>query len=107
MDPAVKDKVLSRPRAKEFAHWEYPEASPKELRDKLGGPGVSDGELLLRFFTGKDEVAAMRAAGPPREYLSARHPLVSLIDELSKKSDCRQIYIRRGDLALRLEKRQG
>lgn len=106
MDSNVKDRILGRPRARELAQWEYPHTSVRELRRKLGGPGVSDDELLLRYFTGKDEVAAMRAAGPPKEYLSARHPLVSLIGELAKRSDCRQIYIDKGGLSLRLEKRE-
>lgn len=106
MDSNVKDRILGRPRARELAQREYPHTSVRELRRKLGGPGVSDDELLLRYFTGKDEVAAMRAAGPPKEYLSARHPLVSLIGELAKRSDCRQIYIDKGGLSLRLEKRE-
>lgn len=106
MDSNVKDRILGRPRARELAQWEYPHTSVRELRRKLGGPGVSDDELLLRFFTGKEEVAAMRAAGPPKEYLSARHPLVTLIGELAKRSDCRQIYIDKGGLSLRLEKRE-
>ena len=106
MDSNVKDRILGRSRARELAQWEYPHTSVRELRRKLGGLGVSDDELLLRYFTGKDEVAAMRAAGPPKEYLSARHPLVSLIGELAKRSDCRQIYIDKGGLSLRLEKRE-
>lgn len=106
MDSNVKDRILGRPRARELAQWEYPHTSVRELRRKLGGLGVSDDELLLRYFTGKDEVAAMRAAGRPKEYLSARHPLVSLIGELAKRSDCRQIYIDKGGLSLRLEKRE-
>ncbi|MEK7782498.1 MAG: hypothetical protein AAB279_01090 [Candidatus Binatota bacterium] len=106
MDSNVKDKILGRPRARELAKWEYPHTSVRELRRKLGGPGVSDDEILLRFFTGKEEVAAMHAAGRPKEYLSARHPLVSLIGELAKRSDCRQIYIDKGGLSLRLEKRE-
>lgn len=107
MDPNVKDKILSQPRARELAEWEPPQPSLKELREKLGGPGVSDDELLLRYLVGKDDVAAMRAAGPPREYLNARHPLVTLIGELTKLGDCRQIFIRKGGLSLQLEKREG
>jgi oxaloacetate decarboxylase (Na+ extruding) subunit alpha len=107
MDPNVKDKVLGQPRAKELASWEPPQPSLEELRSKFGGPGVTDDELLLRYIAGKDEVEAMRAAGPPREYLSARHPLVALIEELSKRRECRQIHIRKGELSLHLEKRAG
>jgi len=107
MDPDVKGKILGRPRARELAKRKPPRASARELRKKLGGPGVSDEELLLRFFTGKDDVEAMRAAGPARKYLSAKHPLVTLLGELTRRNDCRQIFIRKGDLSLRLEKGNG
>jgi oxaloacetate decarboxylase alpha subunit len=105
MDPNVKDKILSRPRAKELAKWGYPQISLRELRKKLGGSRVSDDELLLRFFTGKDHVAEMHAAGRPREYLSAKNPLQALISELSKRTDYRQIYIQKGNLTVELGKK--
>ncbi|MBI2090372.1 MAG: hypothetical protein HYT78_16800 [Deltaproteobacteria bacterium] len=105
MDPNVKDTILGRPRAKELGDWKPPQPTLKELRGKFGGPGVSDEELLLRYIAGKDEVEAMRAAGPPKEYLNGRHPLVTLIGELSKLSDRRQIYVRKGDLSLQLAKK--
>ena len=105
MDANIKDKILDRPRGRELSKWKHPDASLKELRRKLGGPGVADDEILLRFFTGKEEVAAMRAAGRPKEYLSARHPLVTLIGELTKRSDCRQIHIDKRGFSIRLEKR--
>jgi oxaloacetate decarboxylase alpha subunit len=106
MEPNVRDKILSRPRARELAKWEPPQTSLKELRQKLGGPGVSDDDLLLRYFTGKDEVAAMRAAGAPKEYVSARHPLVTLIGELTEQADYHQVYVRKGDLLVHLEKKE-
>ncbi|OGQ49447.1 MAG: hypothetical protein A3I10_02690 [Deltaproteobacteria bacterium RIFCSPLOWO2_02_FULL_57_26] len=105
MDPNVKDKILNRPRARELAKWEPPEPSVQEIRRKHGGPGISDEELLLRWILSKDEIAAMRAAGPPKEYLSAAQPLVALIEELSKRSDCSQIRLQKGDLLVALEKK--
>ena len=48
MDRNIKDKILDRPRAKEFAAWEAPQPSIQEVRSKLGGPSVSDDELLMR-----------------------------------------------------------
>lgn len=105
MDPNVKDRILDRPRAKELAKWEPPEPSVREVRQKHGSPGISDEELLLRWILSKDEIAAMRGAGPPQEYLSATQPLVALIEELSKRSDCSQIHFQKGDLAINLEKR--
>ena len=101
--PDVKDKILSRSRAKEMAKWIPPEPSLKEMRRKLGGRGVSDDEMLLRYFAGEDEVAVMQAAPPSRDYVNARSPLVALIGELTHMTDCHHIYIRKGDLSLYLE----
>jgi len=106
MDPDVRDKILSRPRARELARWEPPEISVKELRQKLGGAGVSDDELLLRYFAGTDEVAAMRAAGLPKDYVIAKNPLVNLIGELTRRTDHQRIYVQKGDLSLQLEKKK-
>lgn len=103
--PDVKDKILSRSRAKEMAKWTPPEPSLKEMRRKLGGRGVSDDEMLLRYFAGEDEVAVMQAAPPSRDYMSARSPLVALIGELTQRADCHHITIQKGDLSLHLEKR--
>lgn len=105
MDADVKDKILSCPRAKELAGWKPPQPSLKEFRDKLGGLGVSDDELLLRYFSSETDVAAMKAAGPPKEYLNARHPLLTLLETVTQQETRRQIYIRSGDLSLRLAKR--
>lgn len=104
MDPNVKDRILNRPRANDWRKWSPPDLSLKEVRQKFGGPGVSDEELVLRIIAGEDAVKAMLAAGAPREYVSARQPLVKLIGELAKRKDCSQVYIQKGDIILRLEK---
>lgn len=105
MDPEVKAKILDRPRARELERWEAPQPTLKEVKEKYGAPGVSDDELLLRFFAGPGYVEAMKAAGPRKEYLSARHPLVRLVAELSRKRDLSRVYIRKGDLSLTMERR--
>lgn len=105
VDANVKDKILSRPRAKEYAHWEPPQPSVEEIRDKVGGPGLSDDELLLIYIVGKDDVMAMRKAGPPKEYVSANQPLIALLEELTKRKGCNQIYIQKPGLSLILQKR--
>jgi len=107
MDAEVKDKILGRPRAKELAKWEPPEPSVEEVRRKIGGRDVSDDELLLRWLLHKEEIEAMRAAGPPKEYIGARHPLVTLIQELTKRTDLSQIRVEKEGLSLTLEKRAG
>lgn len=105
MDANVKDKILNRPRANDWRHWSPTDLSLKEVRQKFGGPGVSDEELILRVITGEAAVKTMLAAGAPKEYVSAAQPLVKLVGELAKRKDCNQVYIKKGDLTLRLEKR--
>ena len=105
MDPNVKDKILNRPRAKELAKWVPPEPSLHEVRQKIGGPGVSDEELLLRWLLHEEEIAAMRAAGPIREYVTAINPLVALIEEMAQRTDVSRIHVEKPDFTLTLEKR--
>ena len=107
MDAGVKDKILSRPRAKEWQNWSPPDLSLQQVRQKFGGPGVSDEELVLRVIAGVAAVKAMLAAGAPKKYLSASQPLVRLIGELAKRRDCRQVYIQKNGFTLRLEKTGG
>jgi oxaloacetate decarboxylase (Na+ extruding) subunit alpha len=104
MDANVKDKILARPRAKDWANWSPPDLSLTEVRQKFGGAGVSDEELVLRVIAGEPAVKAMLAAGAPREYLNARQPLVRLIGELTRRVQCRQVYVERKGLVLRLER---
>jgi oxaloacetate decarboxylase alpha subunit len=104
MEPAVKAKILDRPRAKEWAERQPPEPTVEELRKKMNAEGVSDEEFLLRWNLSLDEIETMRAAGAPKEYITARQPLVNLIDALSKRSDYRQIVIQKGDTVISLQK---
>jgi oxaloacetate decarboxylase alpha subunit len=48
MDANVKDKILNRPRAKEWQKWSPPDPSLHDVRRNFGGAGVSDEELVLR-----------------------------------------------------------
>ena len=105
MDPDVKDKILKRSRAREIAERPHPSDSLEDLRKKYAADGASDEELLLRFFSSKEDVARMRAAGPPRRY-SASHPVVNLVEDLSKNGKRRSVTIQQANFRLRLEKRQ-
>jgi len=60
--------------------------------------------LLLRVYAGEEAVKTMVEAGSPREYLNVTQPLVGLIEEVSRKEDCRQISIRKAGLSLTFEK---
>ena len=106
MDANVKDKILNRRRAKEWRKWSPPDLPLQEVRRKFGGAGVSDEELVLRVIAGEAAVKAMLAAGAPKEYLNTRLPLVRLIGELAARGDCKQVYIKKGNFWLRMEKKR-
>jgi oxaloacetate decarboxylase alpha subunit len=103
MDSEVKDKILSRPRAKEWSRWEQPDPSLHEIRQKFGA-NISDEELILRFFAGDEFVDALPNGGKPRDYLNANQPLLKLIEQLSRRKDSR-IFITRPGFSVRMEKR--
>ncbi len=106
MDQNLKDRLVSLPRAAELAAQHKQEFSLKQLRDQLGGAGISDEEFLLRYIMkGEDEIAAMRAAGPPKQYFSTGLPVLTLLDELEKHKQVRFIQVERGDNSLVLENR--
>ena len=106
MDADVKDKILSRPRAKEWTQWEQPEPTLHEVRQRFGVQ-LADEELILRFFAGDDYVNALPDGGKPRVYLNGDQPLVKLIEQLSKRKGSNQIYIKRPGFSIRMEKRTG
>src|SRR5207247_4326223 len=105
MDPQVKAKILDRPRARELENFEAPQLSLEEVRKQYGGPGLSDEELLLRFYAGPEFVDALKLAPPRKEYLDARQSLVRLVEELSRKRDLGHVYLRNGNLSISTERR--
>jgi len=104
MAPEVKAKILDRPRAKEWAARQPPEPSVTELRKKMNAESVSDEEFLLRWNLDVKEIEEMKAAGAPKEYLTARQPLVKLIDALSQRKDYRQIVVQKGEMFISLQR---
>ena len=59
----------------------------------------------MRYVAGNEDVEAMRAAGAPKAYSDTRNPLLTLLEELSRRKDFSRIHIRKDDLSLSLEKR--
>jgi oxaloacetate decarboxylase (Na+ extruding) subunit alpha len=104
MDANVKGKILNRARAKEWAEWQPPEPTVQEIRKKMNAEGVPDEELLLRWNLNVEEIEAVKAAGPPKEYITARRPLMNLLDALSKRSDYRRIVVQKGEMVISLQK---
>lgn len=98
MDPDVRDKILARPRAKELARWQPEQPSLKEVRQSLGGPGVSDDDLLLRYFTDAEQVAAMHAAGAVR--LDDASALTRLLAKVGSAKNVSFVSVHKGDASI-------
>jgi oxaloacetate decarboxylase alpha subunit len=111
MDQNLKDKWLALPRARELeglGKRQMEDISLEECRVKLGGPGISDEELMMRaIMGGTEEIAAMVAAGPPRRYLTGDMPLVMLLNEMKKHRSIRYIQVQRGADSILLQNRGG
>ena len=106
IDPNVKDRILSTPRAKDFLNWSPPQPTLAELRKELGG-NVSDDELILRLLVPEKDIAAMRAAGPPkREYQirGTRSASVALIEKLMNQPAGTYIDFQSEEFSITLER---
>jgi oxaloacetate decarboxylase alpha subunit len=104
IDPNIRDRILSHPRTKDLVGTEPPQPSIEEVRREIGGAGVSDDELLLRYIVREEkEIRAMREAGPIRLYPFMKNPLTALIHELVKIRDSNYISIRKGDVSITLK----
>jgi oxaloacetate decarboxylase (Na+ extruding) subunit alpha len=104
MDENVRGKILDRPRAREIIAAQRTPQTIEELRREFGGPGVSDEDFLLRWLLRKEDVDAMRAAGPVQEYVTEGDPLVSLVKELVALTKYDRIIISRPGFRLGLSK---
>ena len=107
MDPNLKDRLLGSSRAKELAEIDTRAQEPmslQKLRETLGGPGVSDEELLMRvIMQGTSEIDAMNAAGPPREYSAGGQPLILLLEELKRHKSVSTVHVSRGRDSITLQ----
>ncbi len=92
------------PRARELANRRPSEPTLRELRQRFGGAGVDDDELLLRYLAGEDDVAAMRTGKP--ESFGPHHPLASLLGQMGQWPQCSLVRLEKDGLKLTLAKRQ-
>ncbi|MGZ8445915.1 MAG: biotin carboxyl carrier protein, partial [Candidatus Binatia bacterium] len=102
----LRDRLVNSARAKELAKVKAPDIGLAEFRMKFGGDGVSDDDKLLNFFAGAEALAALKAAGAPKDYARTATPLVALIEQLSRRQDPKQVYIKREGFSLRMARRR-
>lgn len=97
----VKDRILSRPRAKELMHEPEPLSLP-EMRKQFA-PSISDEEFLLRATMPADQVDAMIAAGPARKHYNPDiQPVLRLLRELNSRSPIADLVIDKPNFRLEL-----
>jgi oxaloacetate decarboxylase alpha subunit len=105
VDENLKDRLLSSPRAKELAHMDLPDLSVQEFRRKFGA-SMSDDDRLLDYFAGAEAAGAMRAADDRSSFApSESASLIALIEAIGRRNRPLQLYIKRKDLNLRVERR--
>ena len=103
MDPDVRDRILDRPRAREFAAYEPPRVTLAQLRERYGR-GVCDEDLILMSIVGDDAVDIVGSAGDPRRPVSSDRPLLQLLQELADRDEHRFISLQRPGLRLTMQK---
>jgi oxaloacetate decarboxylase alpha subunit len=105
VDPNIKDKIMNLPRTKELINWTPPEPSLKEVREQLGGSGVTDDELLLRYIVREEkDINEMRKAPPIKEYQIMDHGFMNFIKGLLNYKNLDYISLVKSDLSLYLKK---
>ncbi|OQY48213.1 MAG: hypothetical protein B6240_04955 [Desulfobacteraceae bacterium 4572_87] len=103
VEKSVLDKILKMPRTNELENWEPPEKSIESLRREFG-EDLSDEDFLLRVLSSNQaSLDDVLAAGPKKyDYPRGDKPILSLIEELSKRKDGASVQIQKGDFFLEL-----
>ncbi|MEH6823546.1 MAG: hypothetical protein V7629_06515 [Motiliproteus sp.] len=101
IDPDVKDKIMSRPRAQELIHEPLP-VPLSEMRKNFPS-GISDEEFLLRATMPTDQIEAMLAKGPAkRHYNPDIRSLIKLLGEFKNHAGVSDLMIDKPDFRLTL-----
>ena len=95
MNQSVRDKILDRPRAKILAAQEFENPSLAEKRRELSAEALSDEDFLLRWLLTRDDIDAMRAAGPPRTYGLRKSHVVGIVAQLARNQAIGTIELHR------------
>lgn len=107
VDANLLDRIHGLPRTKDLLAWDPPRISLDDLRREVGA-GPSDEELLLLALVSREDLDAMRAAGPSRtQYSASSRPLSAFIRELAKQESASFISLKRDDFSLVLRRNAG
>jgi len=103
VDPDVKDRILSRPRANEI-EAEPPPATLAELRRRFPAH-LSDEEFLLRATLPAEQVDAIKSPAPMRyHYNPELAAVLKLLRICVERPDQPEIRVKKGGLTLELKR---
>ena len=104
IEPAVLDRILSTPRAKEILASPPEQPDLAELR-RRHGTGEDDDELILRALVPAADLERMRAAGPVRkDYPMLSSPEFERVRRLMKLATTPFVQIRSSELDLTMRR---
>lgn len=107
MNPEFRETIVESARARELqnADTDVDSMSLSEIRRKLGGPDLSDRDLLLRFLMGgEEEIAEMRRAKGRPTYKSGDGSIEKILEALDSSSEIRYFNFRKGADCLMLDR---
>jgi oxaloacetate decarboxylase alpha subunit len=103
MDPDVRDRILSRPRAREIEAWEPPRQTLADLREKYGRD-TPDEDLILLSIVGDDAVDVVGSVRDARPPAPADTPLVELVRRLAEQDRHAFVSVSRPGLSVTVRK---
>lgn len=105
MDPDVRDRILDRPRARQLMNHVFEEPTLAEVRAKFG-QGLTDEELITRFYVDADAVAQMRRLPEPQAEPLNGSSLVDIVERLSRVEGRREVSFTAPGLSVQLRRAQ-
>jgi oxaloacetate decarboxylase (Na+ extruding) subunit alpha len=106
IQPDILDRILAAPRAAVLGAEPPEQMSMKEARERWGGKGVSDEEMLSRYLAPAEDLQKTREAGPPpRNYRFVESPMEMTIDTVLKAGGANLIRYEYEGLSMTLRRR--
>jgi oxaloacetate decarboxylase alpha subunit len=105
IQPDVLDRILAAPRAKELQSSPPEQISMEEARERWGGLGVSDEEMLSRYLAPPEDLEKTLRAGPaPRTYTFTDDAFPAAVKAVLARRDVSLLRYQRDGFAVTLSR---
>jgi oxaloacetate decarboxylase alpha subunit len=106
IQPDILDRILAAPRAAEPGTEAPEQMTMKEARERWGGRGVSDEEMLSRYLAPEEDLRKTREAGPPpHTYTFRESPMEKTLDTVLKAGGANLIRYEHEGLSMTVRRR--